>query len=67
MLIEGTGGLSASSGTIELLAKPGTARFTITKFARTSVTGPVPVWITVFDEAGNRSNTLQGTISVLWF
>ncbi len=63
MLIEGT---SASSGTIELLAKPGTARFTITKFARSSVSGPFPVWITLFDEAGNRSNTLQSTISVLW-
>lgn len=67
MLVEGAGGLSASSGTIELLAKPGTARFTITTFARGSVTGPFPVWITLFDEAGNRSNTLQGNISVLWF
>lgn len=66
MLVEGAGGLSASSGTLELLAKPGTARFTITKFARSSVPGPFPVWITLFDEAGNRSNTLQGTISVLW-
>lgn len=66
MVVDTGGGTTTSSGKITLLAKPGAARFTITHFARLSRNGPFRVWITLIDEAGNRSNAMPGTILELW-
>ena len=66
ILVELNGEIQATNGIIELLPKPGAARFICTQSTRTSRPGPFPVWITLIDEAGNRSNALQGTVDVWW-
>lgn len=67
MIIERTGGLTASPGEIELLPTPGKAKFTFTHSTRSSQQGPFTVWISLIDEAGNRSNARKGTIDTLYF
>ena len=44
----------------------GSVRFTCTQSTRSLRNGPFPVWITLFDEAGNRSNAIKGAIDVWW-
>ena len=66
ILVELNGEIQSTNGIIELLPKPGSARFTCTQSTRSRRNGPFPVWITLFDEAGNRSNAIKGAIDVWW-
>jgi hypothetical protein len=66
ILVELNGEIQSTNGIIELLPKPGSARFTCTQSTRSLRNGPFPVWITLFDEAGNRSNAIKGAIDVWW-
>ena len=54
----------------EFLNKPGVTsgkiQFSGTTFARVNTMGPITVWVSVVDAAGNPGNALKATISNWW-